>query len=174
MLSGRLGLLWQRAPAIATGAVLILAAVTKGLFPPGGVTMFGRLLAAHPLFAHGMIGLEAILGIFLIFGWRSEVASIAAVLLLAVFSGAIVHDMLQHYPIPCGCFGRAWQHAHEPSAIYRGLAIALVRNALLVLAVGYVFLTSGPHPIGTAEATPAMASVTGGPTARDDGPACKG
>ncbi len=129
-----------RVMTFALGAVFIIAALTKSLLPPGHATMFGELIYAHPWFANGLIGIEIALGVWLINGWRNGVAAFAALLLLAIFSGAIIYDMAQHYPQPCGCFGAAWKQAHEPVVIERGLALGLGRNALLAAAATLVFL----------------------------------
>lgn len=129
-----------RVLAAIVGVVFIAAALSKAIFPPGYPTVFGHLEHAYPWFAKTVIGIEVILGAWLFVGWHRGIAAILELLLLAIFSGMIVHDMLQHYPDPCGCFGAAWQRAHEPVVIERGLAISLVRNGLMGLGAVLILL----------------------------------
>ena len=146
--------------AFVLGLVFIIAALAKSLLPPGQATMFGELLYAHPWFARSLIGIEIIIGAWLISGWRRSVVVLAALLLLMVFSGVIIHDMVQHYPQPCGCFGAAWKQAHEPAVIEHGLALGLVRNALFAIATAVLFFTA---PIQRQRDSGPAAAVPAGP-----------
>ena len=103
--------------------------------------MFGGISQTVPWLSWSIIAAEILLGIWLIIAWRHIIAAFVALLLLAIFSGAILHDMAQHYPQPCGCFGAAWKQAHEPAAIERGLALGLGRNIVLIaFAAAFMFL----------------------------------
>jgi uncharacterized membrane protein YraQ (UPF0718 family) len=128
-----------RALTILVGVVFIIAALSKAIIPPGYLTVFGQLERTHPWLAGSIIDIEVIIGTWLLIDWHRGTAAILALLLLAIFSGVIIRDMYQHYPQPCGCFGAAWQQAHEPAVIERGLVISLVRNALLAMGAGLFY-----------------------------------
>ena len=162
-----------RALGILVGAVFIIAALSKAIIPPRYLTVFGQLERTHPWLAGSIIGVEVALGAWLSVGWRRGTAAVLALLLLAILSGVILHDMLQHYPQSCGCFGAAWQQAHEPAVIERGLTIFLVRNALLAMGAAVVLLTVPDHSHGGAE-PPASSVQPHDPSAiGEDGPTCK-
>ncbi|MCL5946363.1 MAG: hypothetical protein M1472_05870 [Planctomycetes bacterium] len=131
-----------RVLAAIVGIVFIIAALSKAIIPPGYLTVFGQLERSHPWLAGSIIGIEVALGTWLLIGWRRGVASLLVLLVLAIFSGVIIHDMLQYFPQPCGCFGTAWQQAHKPAMIERGLVISLVRNGLLALGTVFVLLVA--------------------------------
>ena len=80
---------------------------------------------------------------------------------IAMFSGAIVADMLAKHPVPCGCFGAAWAAAHSPAAIEHGLAIGLLRDiALIALAVAAWMLARRPSQRPASEPTATGGSET--------------
>ena len=159
-----------RAMAILLGAVFIIAALCKAMVPPGYLTVFGQLERTHPWLAGSVIGIEVALGTWLLVGWRPGAASLLALLLLAIFSGAIIRDMYQHYPQPCGCFGAAWQQAHEPAVIERSLAMSLVRNALLAIGAAVTLLAVPDRRHGRSGPPASSAEPRGYPESGDDSP----
>ncbi len=120
---------------LVLGLVFIAAALLKRFDPAGQSTYYGNLANAAPVVGWAIIIGELLLGAWLITGIRAGLAAGVALFVLALFSGAIVADMLARHPVPCGCFGAAWAAAHSPAAIEYGLAVGLVRDmALIVLA----------------------------------------
>ena len=159
-----------RALTILVGAVFIIAALSKAIFPPRYLTVFGQLERTHPWLAGSIIGVEVALGAWLLIGWRRGAASLLVLLLLAIFSGAIIHDMYQHYPQPCGCFGAAWQQAHEPAVIERSLAMSLVRNALLAIGAAVTLLAVPDRRHSRAGPPASSAEPRGYSESGDDSP----
>ena len=145
------------------GVVFVAAALLKWLDPAGQSTYYGNLAHAAPVVGWAIIVGELLLGAWLISGIRAGLAAGVALFVLAMFSGAIVADMLAKHPVPCGCFGAAWAAAHSPAAIEHGLAIGLLRDiALIALAVAAWMLArrpsqrpaGGPTATGGSEAEP--------------------
>jgi hypothetical protein len=143
--------------------VFIAAALLKWFDPSGQSTYYGTLAHAAPAVGRAIIVCELLLAAWLITGVRAGLAAGTALFVLALFSGAIVADMLAKHPVPCGCFGAAWAAAHSPAAIEHGLAVGLVRDmALIVLAAAAWMLArrpsqppaSEPSARGSGEAEP--------------------
>ena len=132
----------SRILAMITGMILIIAALAKIFWPAARNSLFGTLAHNMPWLTWSIIAIELLLGLWLITGWRIGGAAMAALLLFSIFSGVILHDMLQHHPQPCGCLGRAWQLAHEPAIIERHLAFGLGRKILLILVAAFIFLST--------------------------------
>ena len=143
---------WPRALVILGGLVLIAAALAKIFVPAVKSSLFGTLDHAMPWLAWATTAVELLLGLWLISGWRNGGAAVGALLLFSIFSGVIVHDMLQHHPQPCGCFGAAWQQAHEPAAIERRLAVGLTCDLAAIAALVVVLAAGGPSGKGAEKA----------------------
>ena len=130
---------------LVLGLVFIAAALLKWFDPSGQSTYYGTLAHAAPAVGWVIIIGELLLGAWLITGFRAGLAAGTALFVLALFSGAIVADMLARHPVPCGCFGAAWAAAHSPAAVEHGLAVGLVRDmALIVLAAAAWTLARRP------------------------------
>jgi len=128
------------ASRMALGMVFIIAALRKWFDPAHQSTYYGNLVHASPMIGWAIVAGELLLGAWLLSGFRTGLAAGVALFVLAIFSGAIMADMLAKHPIPCGCFGAAWAAAHSPAAIEHGLAIGLMRDvAFILLAAAVLF-----------------------------------
>jgi hypothetical protein len=145
-ISTRLHRAWPRILVGMVGAALLAAALAKMIFPAAKSSVFGGLAHAAPWLAWTAIGIELVLAAWLISGWRAGAAAIAALLLFSFFSGVIAHDMLEHHPQPCGCFGLVWQQAHEPGEIERHLAFGFCSDIAVAVVLGTVLVAAGPAP----------------------------
>ena len=111
---------WQKArpwistvTRVALGMVLIVAGGLKLPDPEGAI----RAVRAYellpeslvPIVGLGMPALEVALGVVLVLGLFTRIASLAGVLLMAVFIGAIASAWARGLTIDCGCFGGGGQ-----------------------------------------------------------------
>ncbi len=94
---------------LVLGLVFVAAALLKWFDPAGQSTYYGNLAHAAPVVGWVIIIGELLLGAWPITGIRAGLAAGVALFVLAMFSGAIVADMLARHPVPCGCFGAAWR-----------------------------------------------------------------
>ena len=148
---------------LVLGLVFVAAALLKWFDPAGESTYYGTLAHAAPAVGWAIIVCELLLGAWLITGVRAGLAAGTALFVLALFSGAIVADMLAKHPVPCGCFGAAWAAAHSPAAIEHGLAVGLVRDMALIVLAAAAWMrarrpsqppASEPSARGSGEAEP--------------------
>ena len=124
------------------GLVFIVAAVLKWCYPGHGATLYGSL---PPIGIHlpvVIIAAEVLLGFWLLSGAAINLAALTGVLALSLFTGAIIFDMLQPHPMPCGCMGAAYVAAHSPAAVERGLALGVARNILLAALASAVWIAT--------------------------------
>lgn len=124
------------------GLVFIAAAVLKWCYPGHNVTLYGDLPSIGIHLPVIIIAAEALLGLWLLSGTAINLAALTGVLALSLFTGAIIFDMLQPHPMPCGCMGAAYVAAHSPGAVERGLALGIGRNILLVVLATTIWITS--------------------------------
>ena len=111
---------WQKArpwistaTRIALGIVLLVAGGTKLPDPEGSI----RAVRAYELLPEslvpavglGMPAFEVALGLVLVLGLFTRLASIAGVLLMVLFIGAIASAWARGLTIDCGCFGGGGQ-----------------------------------------------------------------
>ena len=131
---------------VVLGLVFLAAALLKWFDPSGQGTYYGSLAHAAPAVGWVIIAGELLLGVWLISGVSARPAAAVALFTLALFSGAIVADMLAAHPVPCGCFGAAWAAAHSPAAIEHGLAIGFARDILFLAAAAALLLLPRKSP----------------------------
>ncbi len=140
--------------------VFVAAALLKWFDPSEQSTYYGYLAHASPVIGWAIIAGELLLGAWLISGIRAGLAAGTALFVLALFSGAIVADMLGKHPLPCGCFGAAWAAAHSPAAIEHGLAIGLARDIIFILLAAGLLIFAQKPPNGQG---PQSERPSGGP-----------
>jgi hypothetical protein len=131
------------AARIALGILFIVAALLKWFAPAHGATLYGGLPAGVINLPVVIIVAEILLGLWLVSGLAGGWAGIISALTLAFFTGAIVFDMFQPHPTPCGCMGAAYVSAHSPAAVECGLALGIVQNLVLASIASVVWLSSG-------------------------------
>ena len=128
------------------GAVFLAAALPKIADPPG----FAEALHAYHLLPDAALApialaqpwLELWTALALITGFARRSAGLIALILLAVFMGALAINLAHGNPVDCGCFGT---HANARSVAERlmDMKLDLLRDALLALLAWLVLL--GPR-----------------------------
>ncbi|WP_405487602.1 MauE/DoxX family redox-associated membrane protein [Nocardia sp. NBC_00511] len=99
---------------------------------------FGIPLAWVPVVAWGLPAVEAVVAIAVLPPWTAAAAALVAILLLGMFTGAVVR-LLQHGKRPvCSCFGAA-----SAAPIGRG---TVVRNIVLIALAGLTAVASLADP----------------------------
>lgn len=129
--------------------VFLWSGVTKALHP----IQFSEIVAAYgllpepiiPPIAIGLIGLEIIAAIGLLFEKRGALAWIS--LMMILFLAVLSYGIYLGLDIDCGCFG-----PNDPEAeAFHDLRGAILRDLLLIFAIVYLYLwrfINGliPHP----------------------------
>jgi uncharacterized membrane protein YphA (DoxX/SURF4 family) len=105
---GRLFLRWFL--QLFIGGILLISTLGKALDLPG----FAGVLKTYQAFpesalvplAIGVTGIEAVLGIWLLSGWRLRISALAAAGLNAVYAAWLTMSLLRGLELAnCGCFG---------------------------------------------------------------------
>lgn len=117
-------------------AVFLYSGVVKLADPQNFATVvagFG-LLPKALLFPVALLlpFLEVVAGIGTLFAVRGSLAVIAGMLVL--FMAVLVYGISLGLDIDCGCFG-----PEDPEQAYKGLRIALVRDAAMLAAVVFIY-----------------------------------
>jgi putative oxidoreductase len=97
------------------------AIATFQLLPTWGVGLLARILP----------GIECLLGIALLTGIFTLPAEILLLVLLLLFSGALLSAWIRKKAISCGCFGRSEQRTRVLPALLRNLLLILLLASLL-------------------------------------------
>lgn len=132
------------AARLLVGGVFVAAAAGKLLEPAGAFALSldaYRLVpdAAIPIISTWLPWGELVLGAYLVVGFETRWAGVAAALGFAVFSAAIATNLILGVPLEnCGCFGKLLSR--------EGAAATLVGDLLLV--GGSVWLVR--HPVSWA------------------------
>jgi hypothetical protein len=145
---------------LLVGGVLLVAAVAKLQDPTAFRTAVAGLVPrAAATVADAAVVAELLLGAWLMAGVQPGWASAAALVLLGVFSAALLRLRASGAEAACGCFG-------EPADGPGGPAAGLIRNALLALTALTVAaappsepLWSRPVDVAIGEATVAIGLV---------------
>lgn len=122
-------------------AVVFLVASLGKIREPGSFikTVAGyRLLPSFVVRPFGLLlpWIEFALGVILLIGWETRLASVATCLLYLMFIGALTINLARgRKDLDCGCFGS--KHKHE---IDRGL---IIRDILLLLGAGLILYFGG-------------------------------
>jgi len=119
---------WFLALVFAATAGLKLADTSPGMTH----TMFGSL--PHAL--QGLVvGAELLMATWLACNWRPRWSAFCTIVLLATFLCAILVEMGQPNPMPCGCLGAVSEGAARP-----GLWFSLTMDSILLMgALGLYF-----------------------------------
>lgn len=127
-----------RVVRLALGGLFLYSGLSKSLdlaYFGGIIQAFGLLPSGltHPA-ALGIVLAELVLGAGLILDIRGSLAGI--LLMLLGFMGVAGYALAMGYDIDCGCFGPS-----DPEAqAFSSLRTALVRDAILVAAVAYLYV----------------------------------
>jgi uncharacterized membrane protein YphA (DoxX/SURF4 family) len=90
--------------------------------------------------ALALIGIELVVAVLLLLGWRSQSVSALCGLLLAIFTTAMGISLLRGYTdLECGCFGTRYTEKINLRLIYRNLVLIVV--ALCIMFGGGGLLT---------------------------------
>ncbi len=116
----------------AAGGKILAWSASDGATP--AADLFGDLRQRMPLAAAGVIGLEILLGVWLIAGWRPKWSGIATAALLAAFTGALAAELKKSTPRACNCLGGSSVVELVPGLdeIRAGLRWGIARNAGLI------------------------------------------
>jgi uncharacterized membrane protein YphA (DoxX/SURF4 family) len=135
-MTGRLQNPWAlRLSAWILGLTFLAAAWPKVADPPA----FAQALHAYRLLPDAALAplalllpwLEGILALALISGLARRSAALAALVLLAVFAGALALNLARGNPVDCGCFGAAKPRSAEERL--GDMRLAIGRDLLLAL-----------------------------------------
>jgi hypothetical protein len=89
----------------------------------------------------GLIGGEILLAIWLFSGVKASTATIVALAILSAFNGLVILELGKERPKPCGCTGTR-SVVMDPSIIRTSLRIDLARNAFVMAAAGWLYLSA--------------------------------
>jgi len=113
---------------IAAGAKIL------GFYEPG--TMFSSL---PQLLRLSLVTGEVVLSLWLLSGRMAKTAAFTTLVLLSLFSGAILLEMGKEHPQPCCCLGLAYVKSHDPTMIMRQLQVGLLLDILLMAGAVAIF-----------------------------------
>jgi uncharacterized membrane protein YphA (DoxX/SURF4 family) len=134
--------------------VLLVAALSKGVVAATDgrdartETMMSGLEARVPGVVYAVAGVEALAALWLLSGVATRSASVAVLVLISTFSGAVVFEMSSKNPRACGCFDVAPSGPRSPEAQRRGLALSLVRNLVLIVPLAWLAIDGRPGARG--------------------------
>jgi uncharacterized membrane protein YphA (DoxX/SURF4 family) len=126
--------------------VFLASSIGKMLDKPGTEASMSRYpflpRGAGKLIANVFPVLELIVGLLLVFGVFTRLASVAAVGLFLVFTGLILYDLSRGEQASCHCFGKLSDEKLTPVAVVRN--VALMALAVIVAAAfdGWLALDS--------------------------------
>ena len=92
------------------GCVFVCAAILKTLdssSTEGRVTVFQYFVGASGALYWLFLGVESLVGCWLLFGWNVRRAAIVAAVMLGAMSGPVLRELFRPNPKACGCFGAA-------------------------------------------------------------------
>jgi len=130
-------LLQQRIGRIATiglGVIFILAGTLKVADPwsfLGSLPAYGIPSALRLPITLGMPTIEVVLGVMLLVGWRTRVASMASAAVLAAFAAVIAYGYGMGTLQECGCFGPMLKRTPPEALAQDGVFIVLAILGML-------------------------------------------
>jgi hypothetical protein len=146
------------------GGVCLLAGVEKALAPDefyDGVRRYQLVPAAFaPALGSALIAAELVLGGLLVTNQKPQLAAAGAVLLFAVFAGALGAGLARSNRAPCHCFGASELEKISPAALVRALVLTGLAFALYVLASGNPGSLSGGRIVAGLLMASALVTVT--------------
>ena len=124
---------WAR---MALGVMFLVAGASKAIDPWSFLTALGSYGVPSALrvpIAVGLPAIELVVGVMLLFGWATRMASAAAGVMLAIFIVAIGYGAWLGSLEECGCFGPFIQRSPRDAAlidlVMAGLAFAVWRGS---------------------------------------------
>lgn len=129
---------WQPAARYLVAAVLCYAASAKGTGSSSGPSLYTRWTDALPILAWVLPTAYLLSAASLIFGKLLKLSCSLLLVMLSVFTTALVVEAASPTPIACGCFGSSADDSIE--TVVRGLVLAAVRNMFLMLVIGTIFV----------------------------------
>jgi uncharacterized membrane protein YphA (DoxX/SURF4 family) len=147
-------LLWR----VVLAGVLLAAAwgkaragVNQTPFPE---TIYDRVVQGHAWVHWALLGVEVLLGLWLLLGWRRRAALVVTLVVLLGMSGLLVREIVSPDPMGCGCGLQPVMPGRGPEVVRRELLLSLARNALLMVGAVYLLLAERGEPRGATSAPP--------------------
>lgn len=121
------------------GGIFIYAGIIKIQQPlnfADSIASF-RMIPSHSIniFVLGLPPLEVIVGLMLIFNWKSRLAALAIFLLTVVFAIALGQALIRGLEVDCGCFGSG-----KPSILKTGASLG--RDILLMVGSSWLYIAN--------------------------------
>lgn len=122
---------------ILIGLLFLTSGIAKAL----DLTRFTASVAEYKLIpsnmsapiAYALVSLELTTGVLLLVGLFTTIATLIAIMLLAVFSTAVAMNLLRgRTQIDCGCLGGLSEQYLSWSIVARNVAVALLASATLI------------------------------------------
>jgi uncharacterized membrane protein YphA (DoxX/SURF4 family) len=148
---------------LALSIVFGLAGITKLLDPAGtrqAITNFGAPQATVPLLSRLIPFSEIAIGVLLLFSSTAKYASVAALLLLALFIVVIGVNIARGQAAECHCFGQLYSEPVGWPTLARNIAFALGAIMLIWRREDLVSVLSSPLGIGLFLSLIALVSAT--------------
>lgn len=121
---------------LCVAGVFLASSIGKLMDRPGTEASMSRYpflpSGAGKLIANVFPFIELAVGVFLLLGLFTRLASVAAVLLFVLFTGLILYDLTHSQNTSCHCFGRLSDEKLTPVAVVRNVVLMLL--SLLVFA----------------------------------------
>ena len=121
---------------LCVAGVFLASSIGKLMDRPGTEASMSRYTflpsGAGKLIANVFPFIELAVGVFLLLGLFTRLASVAAVLLFVLFTGLILYDLTHSQNTSCHCFGRLSDEKLTPVAVVRNVVLMLL--SLLVFA----------------------------------------
>jgi uncharacterized membrane protein YphA (DoxX/SURF4 family) len=123
-----------RLAAIILGVVFVLAGTLKVADPwsfLGSLPAYGIPTALRLPITLGMPTIEVVLGVMLLAGWRTRLASLFSAVVLASFAGVIAYGYAGGTLQECGCFGPMLKRTPPQALVQDAVFIAMAVLGML-------------------------------------------
>lgn len=131
---------------VLIGGTFLLAAYAKlrdgmSYLPPE--TIYDRIVAFSPWRHYAILGMETVIGLWVLSSIRTRWASLAAGLMVIAFCALLSAELIKESPSNCGCGIRQVYPDGDPRS---NLIAGLVRNAFLLLGALWLYFVGEEAP----------------------------
>jgi hypothetical protein len=143
-------LLWR----LLLAGVLLLAAwgkFSEGIEAPPWRTIYDRMVASIAWRHYAILAIEALMALWLLAGVKVRWAAAATTVILTGFSAILIAELWRTNPSACGCGLRQIYPGGDPRT---ELWIDLVRNAILLLGCGWLWIFGLTNAAAHAPSSP--------------------